>query len=114
MAGDAPAVAGDLEGSWVTGSGDGKVVALIVTGARAAVFATGGSVCSGTAGETDGERVISLKCTGGGDERASGTVDSVSATTLDVTWEGTLGTETYTKAEGGKLPSGLPTAGLGQ
>ncbi|MEU9338420.1 hypothetical protein AB0D49_35605 [Streptomyces sp. NPDC048290] len=112
--GDTPAAVGELEGSWVTTSADGKVVALIVTGAEAGLFATGGNVCGGPAGEADGERVISLKCTDGGDDRATGTVDSVSATTLEVTWEGSLGTETYTKAEGGQLPSGLPTAGLGQ
>jgi hypothetical protein len=32
---------------------------------------------------------------------------------MKVTWEGGVGTETYTKAEGGKLPSGFPAAGLG-
>ncbi|MET8830095.1 hypothetical protein ABZX40_31085 [Streptomyces sp. NPDC004610] len=106
--------AGELEGSWVTTSADGKVVALIVTGAEAGLFATGGTVCGGTAGEADGERVISLECTDGGDDRAAGTVGSVSATTLEVIWDGTLGTETYTKTEGGQLPSGLPTPGPGQ
>lgn len=89
------------------------MVALIVTGTDAGLFATGGNVCGGTVAEADGERVISLKCTDG-DDRAAGTVGSVSATMLEVTWGGTLGTETYTKAEGGRLPSGLPTPGPGQ
>ncbi|MFJ5261001.1 hypothetical protein ACIQAC_11135 [Streptomyces sp. NPDC088387] len=115
--GDAPSVAGELEGSWAGTTQKGKVVALVITGAQAALFSTDGSVCSGTAGESDGDRVISLKCTDDSDgtsDRASGTVDSVDTTTLKVTWKGAFGEETYTKAEGGKLPSGLPTAGLGQ
>ncbi|MFI8305231.1 hypothetical protein ACIF80_17625 [Streptomyces sp. NPDC085927] len=106
------APAGELEGSWLT-TVDGKAVALMFTGEQAALFATGGTVCSGTAQEDAGTPTISLQCTDGNEDRASGTVDSVSGSTLKVTWEGSLGTETYTKAEGGRLPSGLPTAGLG-
>jgi hypothetical protein len=88
-------------------------VALVITGKQAAIFATGGSVCTGTAGEESGTRMIRLKCTDGNKDRATGTVDSVSGKSLKVTWEGGLGAETYTKAEGGKLPTGLPTGGLG-
>ncbi|QOV41549.1 hypothetical protein IM697_42325 [Streptomyces ferrugineus] len=104
--------AGGLEGSWLATT-DGKAVALVVTGKEAGLFATGGTVCSGTAGEQDGKRTIRLKCTDGSKDRAAGTVDSVDGRQLKVTWEGGLGAETYTKAEGGKLPTGLPTAGLG-
>ncbi|MFF8394222.1 hypothetical protein [Streptomyces sp. NPDC016172] len=103
---------GELAGSWLATT-DGKAVALVITGKQAALFATGGSVCSGTAGEESGMRMIRLKCTDGSKDRASGKVDSVNGSSLKVTWEGGLGTETYTKAEGGKLPTGLPTAGLG-
>ncbi|MCX2927877.1 hypothetical protein [Streptomyces sp. NEAU-W12] len=107
------APAGELEGSWLT-TADGRAVALMFTGERAALFATGGTVCSGTAQEGAGTATtISLDCADGDGGRANGTVDSVSGPTLKVTWEGSLGTETYTKAEGGRLPSGLPTAGLG-
>ncbi|MFE7812954.1 hypothetical protein ACFU5P_13480 [Streptomyces sp. NPDC057433] len=107
------APAGELEGSWLT-TADGRAVALMFTGERAALFATGGTVCSGTAQEDAGTATtISLDCADGDGDRANGTVDSVSGSTLKVTWEGSLGTETYTKAEGGRLPSGLPTAGLG-
>ncbi|GAB2819984.1 hypothetical protein GCM10027073_59130 [Streptomyces chlorus] len=106
------APAGELEGSWLT-TADGKAVALMFTGEQAALFATGGTVCSGTAQEDAGTSTISLKCANGNEDRASGTVDSVSGATLKVTWEGSLGTETYTKAEGSRLPSGLPTAGPG-
>jgi hypothetical protein len=67
-------------------------------------------MCSGTAQERDGKRLVRL--TGCG-KRTFGTVDSVNTTTLRVTWEGGLGTETYTRSEGGALPSGLPTASLG-
>ncbi|MGY0068846.1 hypothetical protein ACWZEH_19035 [Streptomyces sp. QTS137] len=105
--------AGELEGSWLT-TADGKAVALMFTGEQAALFATGGTVCSGTAeGGAGIATTISLGCPDGDEDRADGTVDSVSGSTLKVTWEGSLGTETYTKAEGGRGPSGLPTAGIG-
>jgi hypothetical protein len=101
-----------LQGSWLATTG-GKAVALVITGKQAAIFATGGSVCTGTADEESGTRMIRLKCTDGSKDRATGTIDSVSGKSLKVTWEGGLGAETYTKAEGGKLPTGLPTGGLG-
>ncbi|MFF0004454.1 hypothetical protein ACFYQT_13580 [Streptomyces tibetensis] len=103
---------GALAGSWLSTTG-GKAVALVITGKQAALFATGGSVCSGTAGEESGMRMIRLKCTDGSKDRVTGMVDSVNKTSLKVTWQGGLGTETYRKAEGGKLPTGLPTASLG-
>ncbi|WP_329336438.1 hypothetical protein OG866_19695 [Streptomyces sp. NBC_00663] len=103
---------GDLAGSWLT-TAKGKAVVLMVNGTEAGLFATGGTVCSGTAGEESGMQMIHLKCTDGSKGRATGMVDSVDKTTLKVTWEGGLGAETYTKAEGGQLPSGLPTASLG-
>ncbi|WP_435812138.1 hypothetical protein [Streptomyces olivaceoviridis] len=97
-----------LQGSWIT-TADGKIVALVVTGKKAGIFATGGTVCSGTAGAEDGMQMIHLTCAGGDKDRTTGMVDSVNGTTLKVTWSGKAGQETYTKAEGGKLPSGLPT-----
>ncbi|MEV7320291.1 hypothetical protein [Streptomyces sp. NPDC093970] len=102
-----------LQGSWITTSG-GKIVALVVTGKQAGLFETGGSVCSGTAGEEAGMRMIHLTCTGGGKDRVTGMVDTVSKSGMKVTWSGKAGEETYTRAEGGKLPSGLPTSTLGQ
>ncbi|MFC8823149.1 hypothetical protein [Streptomyces rochei] len=110
--GGSPSAAGELEGSWLA-TADGQAVALMVTGDKAALFATGGTVCSGTAGDVSGTRTIRLKCTAGGDDRATGTVESVDDTTLRVTWEGGVGEETYTRSEGGSLPPGLPTEGLG-
>ncbi len=107
---DSPAGASaELEGSWITTAG-GKIVALVITGKKAGIFATGGAVCSGTAGAEDGMQMIRLTCAGGDKDRTTGMVDSVNGTTLKVTWSGKTGQETYTKAEGGKLPSGLPTA----
>ncbi|MEV5958760.1 hypothetical protein AB0M11_34330 [Streptomyces sp. NPDC051987] len=102
-----------LQGSWITTSG-GKIVALVVTGKQAGLFETGGSVCNGTAGDEAGMRMIHLTCTKGGKDRVTGMVDSVSKSGMKVTWSGKVGEETYTKAEGGKLPSGLATATLGQ
>jgi len=98
-----------LEGSWLTTSG-GSAVALVITGDEAALFGSKGAVCSGSASA----RSIRLTCADGDDSRSSGTVDSVSGDTLKVTWSGDLGQESYQRAEGGTLPSGLPTAGLGQ
>ncbi|MER7050722.1 hypothetical protein [Streptomyces sp. NPDC000351] len=110
--GSPSAAAGELEGSWLATTG-GQAVALMVTGDKAALFATGGTVCSGTADEDSGTRTIRLKCTDGSDDRATGTVESVDGTSLEVAWQGGLGEETYTRSEGGSLPPGLPTAGLG-
>lgn len=106
------AASAELAGSWLATT-KGKAVVLMVNGTEAGLFATGGTVCSGTAGEEDGMRMIHLTCTDGSKDRLTGMVDSVTRTSLEVTWEGGLGAETYTKAEGGKLPSGLPTASLG-
>ncbi|MFD8274363.1 hypothetical protein [Streptomyces flaveolus] len=110
--GGSPSAAGELEGSWLATT-DGHAVALMVTGDKAALFATGGSVCSGTAGEESGTRTIRLKCTDGSDDRTVGTVESVGGTSLKVRWQGAVGEESYTRSEGGSLPPGLPTAGLG-
>jgi hypothetical protein len=41
-------------------------------------------------------------------------VDSVSGSAMQITWSGSVGKETYTKSKGGSLPTGLPTASLGQ
>ncbi|WP_406838246.1 hypothetical protein ACICHK_22000 [Streptomyces sp. AHU1] len=106
------AAGGKLQGSWLTTAG-GKAVALMVNGKQAGLFATGGTVCSGTSSDEAGMQMIRLACTDGSKKRAVGMVDSVSGTTLTITWEGGLGKETYTKSEGGKLPTGLPTASLG-
>ncbi|MFF4270110.1 hypothetical protein [Streptomyces sp. NPDC001536] len=104
--------ADELAGSWLATT-KGKAVVLMVNGTEAGLFATGGTICSGTAGEEDGMQMIRLTCTDGSKDRQTGMVDSVSKTGLKVTWEGGLATETYQKAEGGQLPSGLPTASLG-
>ncbi|MDQ0685401.1 hypothetical protein QF032_004400 [Streptomyces achromogenes] len=109
---DSVSASDELEGSWLATT-DGKAVALIITGKQAALFVTGGSVCSGTAGKEGGMRMIHLTCTVGKDDRATGMVDSVDAKSLEVTWTGAAGKETFTRAEGGQWPSGLPTAGIG-
>ncbi|MEV8552629.1 hypothetical protein AB0L04_22790 [Streptomyces glaucescens] len=103
------AAPGELEGSWLATSG-GQAVALVITGDEAGLFASRGTVCGGRVGESAGQRTVRLSCGGADRSRGTGTVDSVTSTTLRVTWAGSAGTETYTRAEGGKLPSGLPTA----
>jgi hypothetical protein len=102
---------GKLQGSWLATT-DGNAVALVVNGKEAGLFATGGTVCSGTAGKEADMQMIHLKCTKGAGDRTDGMVESFGATTMKVKWEGGL-VETYRKAEGGKLPSGLPSTGLG-
>jgi hypothetical protein len=103
----------DLQGSWLATTG-GKAVALVINGKQAGLFSTGGTVCSGTAGKEAGMRMIHLTCSNGDKGRASGMVDSVSKTAMQITWSGSVGKETYTKSKGGTLPTGLPTASLGQ
>ncbi|MEU1042140.1 hypothetical protein ACFYP4_15015 [Streptomyces sp. NPDC005551] len=100
--------AGKLEGSWLATT-DGKAVALVVHGKEAGLFATGGTMCTGTAGKEAGMRMIHLKCPDGSADRSDGMVESVGSTTMKVKWEGGL-QETYRKAEGAKLPTALPTA----
>lgn len=99
----------ELTGSWLATT-DGKQVILMVNGTEAGLFSTGGTVCSGTAGEEDGMQMIRLKCTDGSKDRTTGMVDSVGKSSLKVTWEGGLGAETYVKGDGAELPSGLPTS----
>ncbi|MFH9859089.1 hypothetical protein [Streptomyces sp. NPDC017202] len=111
-AGGSVTASGELEGSWLT-TADGRAVALIITGEQAALFATGGTVCSGTAGKESDMTMIRLTCPSGKKDRTTGMVDSVDGRSLEITWDGATGGETYTKAEGGQWPSGLPTAGLG-
>ncbi|MDH6441055.1 hypothetical protein M2158_009596 [Streptomyces sp. SAI-144] len=99
---------GKVAGSWLATTG-GKAVALLVNGDQAGLFVTGGTVCSGSASAD----TIRLKCTDGSKDRADGTVESVGKNTLKVNWEGGIGAETYTRADGANLPSGFPTVGSG-
>jgi hypothetical protein len=103
----------DLQGSWLATTG-GKAVALVINGKQAGLFSTGGTVCSGTAGKEAGMKMIHLTCTDGSKGRTTGMVDSVTKSAMQITWSGGTGKETYTKSAGGSLPSGLPTASLGQ
>ncbi|EPD56422.1 hypothetical protein [Streptomyces sp. HGB0020] len=103
----------DLQGSWLATTG-GKAVALVINGKQAGLFSTGGTVCSGTAGKEAGMKMLHLTCTDGSKGRTTGMVDSVSGSAMQITWSGSVGKETYTKSKGGSLPTGLPTASLGQ
>ncbi|GGV06444.1 hypothetical protein GCM10010260_50040 [Streptomyces filipinensis] len=101
--------AGKLQGSWIATSG-GKIVALVITGKKAGLFVTGRKAwCQGAAGEEAGMQMIHLTCPDGDKSRATGMVDSVDGKGLTVNWSGGTGRETYTKADGGKLPSAAPT-----
>jgi hypothetical protein len=109
-AGGGSQAGGSLDGSWVAGA-DSKIVALAVHDGQAGFFDSSGTTCTGTTGTEQGTQTIHLTCANGDKDRSDGTVESVDASTLKVNWKG-LGEETYTKTQGGQLPSGLPTAGL--
>ncbi|MBX7553815.1 hypothetical protein ABZX95_23425 [Streptomyces sp. NPDC004232] len=99
---------GKLQGSWVTTNG-GKIVALVISGKKAGLFVTGQKAwCAGAAGEESGMQMIHLTCPDGSKDRGTGMVDSVDAKSLKVTWSGKAGQETYSKADGGTLPT-VPT-----
>ncbi|WP_369390982.1 hypothetical protein AB5J72_27555 [Streptomyces sp. CG1] len=98
-----------LQGSWIATSG-GKIVALVITGKKAGLFVTGRKAwCQGVAGKDSGMQMIHLTCPDGNKDRGTGMVESVDGKGMTVKWSGKIGQETYTKAEGGKLPSALPT-----
>ncbi|WP_367044001.1 hypothetical protein [Streptomyces sp. Je 1-332] len=96
---------GSFEGSWVT-TADGNPLALFIAGKEATLLGEK-VLCSGSAG---GE-TISLKCVKGDSDRTKGTVESVNGTSMTVAWQG-AGKDQFTRTKGGKLPEGLPTAGL--
>jgi hypothetical protein len=104
---DAGAEAGSSEGSWVA-TADGNPLALVIAGKQATLLGEN-VLCSGTAG---GE-TISLKCAKGDSDRTKGTVESVDKTSMTVSWQGS-GKDQFARTKGGKLPEGLPTAGLPQ
>ncbi|MFD5702213.1 hypothetical protein [Streptomyces lasiicapitis] len=101
---------GDLEGSWVATTG-GKPVALVITGKRATLV--GEHVCNGTADAAGDARSIKLKCADGDMDRTDGRIESVDAKTLKIAWQG-FGKDEFLKTKDGKLPEGLPTAGMPQ
>ncbi|MFC8127697.1 hypothetical protein [Streptomyces sp. NPDC057302] len=104
---DSGAEDGGSEGSWVA-TADGNPLALVIAGKRATLLGEN-VLCSGTAsGET-----IKLKCAKGDSDRTEGTVESVNGTSMTVSWQG-AGKDQFTKTKGGKLPEGLPTAGIPQ
>jgi len=81
----------------------------MMEGGKASLYATGGTVCNGTVGE----KAIRLTCLAGKKDRTTGVIDSVGAEKLVVTWAGSVGKESYTKADSASLPSGVPSGGLG-
>ncbi|MGW7069536.1 hypothetical protein ACWGII_06805 [Streptomyces sp. NPDC054855] len=102
---DSGAKDGGSEGSWVA-TADGNPLALVIAGKQATLLGEN-VLCSGTA---DAE-TIRLKCAKGDSARTEGTVESVNGTSMTVAWQG-AGKDQFTRTKGGKLPEGLPTAGL--
>ncbi|RPK94658.1 MULTISPECIES: hypothetical protein [Streptomyces] len=95
-----------LEGTWV-GLTDGKNVTASITARKVALVADQ-SVCQGDVKDMGGEPMLALKCTGGSTDRAMGAIESVDGTKLVVSWDGGI-KDTLTKADPGKLPSGMPS-----
>ncbi|MCX5387933.1 hypothetical protein [Streptomyces sp. NBC_00083] len=103
-----PATSSDLQGSWTATSG-GKTVTMAVAGKGVALLTP--HVCSGTATESGGMTMLTLKCADGNTERTQG-MATIKGDTLDVAWQG-AGTDSFTRGKAGSLPTGsLPTAGL--
>ncbi|MEV6757388.1 hypothetical protein [Streptomyces sp. NPDC051214] len=98
---------GGSEGSWVA-TADGNPLALVIAGKQATLLGEN-VLCSGTAAGD----AIKLKCAKGDSKRTEGTVESVNGTSMTVSWQG-AGQDQFTRTKGGKLPEGLPTAGLPQ
>ncbi|MEU5956732.1 hypothetical protein [Streptomyces sp. NPDC047525] len=98
---------GSSEGSWVA-TADGNPLALVIAGKQATLLGEN-VLCSGTAGGD----AIKLKCVKGDSDRTEGTVESVNGTSMTVSWQG-AGQDQFTRTKGGKLPEGLPTAGIPQ
>lgn len=96
---------GSSEGSWVAAA-DGNPLALVIAGKQATLLGEN-VLCSGTA---TGD-AIKLKCAKGDSKRTEGKVESVNGTSMTVSWQG-AGEDQFTRTKGGKLPEGLPTAGL--
>ncbi|MFJ8253226.1 hypothetical protein [Streptomyces sp. NPDC094466] len=95
-----------LEGTWV-GLTDGKNVTVSVSARKVALVADQ-SVCQGDVKDMGGEPMLALKCTGGSTDRTMGAIDSVDGSKLVLSWDGGA-KDTLTKAEPGKLPSGIPS-----
>ncbi|MFJ6611686.1 hypothetical protein ACIQPT_15590 [Streptomyces sp. NPDC091289] len=95
-----------LEGTWV-GLTDGKNVTASIAARKVALVADQ-SVCQGDVKDMGGEPMLALKCTGGGTDRTMGTIESVDGSKLVVSWDGGV-KDTLTKADQGKLPSGMPS-----
>ncbi|MGW6289959.1 MULTISPECIES: hypothetical protein [unclassified Streptomyces] len=95
-----------LEGTWV-GLTDGKNVTVSVSARKVALVADQ-SVCQGDVKDMGGEPMLALKCTGGSTDRTMGAIDSVDGSKLVLSWDGGA-KDTLTKAEPGKLPSGMPS-----
>ncbi|MFJ9625422.1 hypothetical protein [Streptomyces sp. NPDC101181] len=95
-----------LEGTWA-GLTDGKNVTLSVASRKVALVADR-SVCQGDVKDMGGEPMLHLTCAGGSTDRVMGGIDTVDGSKLVVSWEGGI-TDTLTKADPGKLPSGMPS-----
>ncbi|MFK8912485.1 hypothetical protein [Streptomyces sp. YS-3] len=99
----------DIAGAWAAVL-QGKPTALVISGTTVALG--GEHTCSGTVND-NGMAMIELKCADGNTDRVAGMPSlSKDGKTLTVKWEGGK-SDTFTKSElDGKLPAGIPTAGL--
>ncbi|MFY0515048.1 hypothetical protein ACOMD4_32355 [Streptomyces anulatus] len=105
-AGSGATDAAALEGTWV-GLTDAKNVTVSIAGGKVALVADQ-SVCQGDVKDMGGEPMLALKCTGGSTDRTMGAIDSVDGTKLVLSWDGGV-KDALTKADPGKLPSGMPS-----
>ncbi|MFE9405884.1 hypothetical protein ACFYNY_29735 [Streptomyces sp. NPDC006530] len=102
--------AGDLTGpAWF--SETDKDVVLLFTSQKT-VTLTGRHLCVGKFDSADGMTMVTMsECNGDDKDKRSRGMLKLTNGTLEVDWEG-FKKETFTRGTKGKLPTGLPTAGL--
>ncbi|MFE0878540.1 hypothetical protein ACFW4X_27345 [Streptomyces smyrnaeus] len=100
-----PAGKAELPGVWSTQADGGKLTLTVV--GDAASLLREKKMCNGRVMDSGSDKSLVLKCPGGtGEDRTNGTVEKVTAKSLQVSWNGGA-TDTYTKVA--KAPAKLPT-----
>ncbi|MGY1437366.1 hypothetical protein [Streptomyces reniochalinae] len=101
-----PAGEGRLPGVWRADAEGQKLTLTVVDDAASLLRGKDKKVCTGRVMAAGADKSLVLKCPAGvGEERATGKVGTVTATSMKVTWNGGV-TDTYTRAA--DAPAKLP------
>ncbi|UNZ17856.1 hypothetical protein [Streptomyces sp. 891-h] len=99
-----PAGKAELPGVWSTQADGGKLTLTVV--GDAVSLLRDKKMCNGRVMSSGAEKSLVIKCPGGaGEDRTNGTVEKVTAKSLEVSWNGGA-TDTYAKVA--KAPAKLP------